>query len=222
MNVLASVGGLGGAVAGLGCYVAAQIFGQWINIGETIFFIKTARGQSGEFGDIFAGGPYLLRALGAGILFVLGMLLICGVCLAPAGVLALVEAEEAAVIALIVGLPIGVIGGAIFSMTFFPYYYLIIDQNLGVIDSFSVARTVTVGNRLTAFALILCTSIICGLITLCTCGIGLLGVLPYIALLYPVIYLMMIGQPTAAQRFSQAAPAPASPDAVQWDQGDEP
>ena len=45
--------------------LAAQLFGLWIGIGQALFFIKTVRGQEASFGDVFAGGPYFLRVLGA-------------------------------------------------------------------------------------------------------------------------------------------------------------
>ncbi|NLE36893.1 MAG: hypothetical protein GX621_02600 [Pirellulaceae bacterium] len=180
-------------------YVATQVFGLWINTGQAIFFVKTARGHDAEFTDIFTGGPYLLRVLGAGILFSLGGAAILGICLAPAGALALAKAEDAAIIAMICGFSVGFIAFIAYTLTFLPYFYLIIDQNMGIIDSLTEARRVTSGNRLTAFGILLVTGLIGGVITLFTCGIGLLAVLPYMSLLYVVLYLSMIGQPTAGR-----------------------
>jgi hypothetical protein len=48
----------------------------------------------------------------------------------------------------------------------------------------------------------LVASMVGGLLCLVTCFLGLLAVAPFLALLYPVIYLAMTGQRTADQMLS--------------------
>ena len=152
-------------------HLATSAFQVWIGIGQALFFLKIARGQEAEIGDVFTGGAYFLRILGASILFGLaftaGMLL----CIVP---------------------------GIIFALMFWPFYYLIVDRNVGVFDSFGLARECTAGNRAT-MVLIWLLSLVLILASLIPCGLGLLVSIPYFALMYPVIYLVMTGQPTADQ-----------------------
>ncbi|MBN1591282.1 MAG: hypothetical protein JW888_17350 [Pirellulales bacterium] len=181
--------------------LAVWVFQLWIGIGQAIFFIKTARGQAAEFTDVFTGAPYFLRVLGASILFGLGVVLILGVCIGPCALLGgLAGDDEGAVMGLILGAVIGGVAATVFSLTFGQYFYLIIDQNLGILDSLSTSSKVTSGNKLTMFAIGMVVGILGGLFVLCTCLIGILVVMPYVALLNVVMYLLMIGHATAAQR----------------------
>lgn len=205
LQILATAGPVGLA-GGVLIYIAAQVFAIWLYAGQAIFFVKTARGEAAEFTDVFGGGPYLLRLIGAGILFSLAMLAVMGVCLLPAGALAVAQAEEPAQAALFIGFLIGMVGVTIVGLALFPYRYLIIDQNMGIIESLSHAWRITSGNRLTVLGIGIVTGIAAMVVTLCTCLVGLLGVIPYMALLYAVIYVMMIGHATAAQR-ANTAPA---------------
>ncbi len=134
-----------------------------------------------ELGELFAGGPYLLRALGASILFLLAML---------------------------AGLVLFIVPGIIFVLMFFPYWYLIIDRNAGAIESLELSRQLTAGNKLTVFALGL---VLMGLAiaAVIPCGLGLLIYWPFLSLLGPVVYLSLSGQPTAEQ--TQFAYSPYQP-----------
>ena len=144
----------------------------WISLGQAIYFLKIARGQPAELSDLFTGGPYFLRVLGASILF--GLIVLCGYILL-------------------------IIPGIIFSLMFSQYYYLILDRNIGVIDSLSISKDLMDGNKLTLFLIGLVAGVVGIVVVLLTCGIGLLVVGPFMALLTPVIYLAITGQPTADQ-----------------------
>jgi len=211
---LLAMAGAGGLLVGIVIYVAALIFQAWISAGEKMFFINTARGRTADFANVFAGGPYLLRIIAGGVLIGLGMCVIAGICFLPAGVLALAREQDAAAAASLVGMIVAVIGVTIVWFIYFPYSYLIIDQNMGIIESLSEARRVTAGNRLTAFAIMLIAGIACGLLILCTCGVGLLAALPYMPLLMAVMYVMMIGQPTAGGQVQPANEAALPPGGV--------
>jgi phage FluMu protein Com len=160
-----------GGVAGL----ATTVVSIWLQIGLRIYLLKTARAEAAEFSDLFSGGPYFWRVLGASILFGLmvgvGMLLL-------------------------------IVPGVILALMFWPYAYVIVDRNVGVMESFQAAQDITKGNRLTVLAIYLVCGIASVPIVLLTCGLGLLAVVPFWMLLIPVMYLAATGQPTADQRWA--------------------
>jgi len=151
--------------------LAAQAFQIWIAIGQTLFFLKIARGQPAEIGDIFAGGPYFLRILGASIL--VGLMIFGGLLLL-------------------------IVPGIILALMFWPFYFLILDRNMGVFDSISMAKELTAGNKLTVLAIWLVAGLLV-LASMIPCCLGLLVSIPYFTLMYAVTYLTMSGQPTAEQ-----------------------
>jgi hypothetical protein len=178
--------------------LVGQLFGLWIGIGQALFFIKTVRGQEASFGDVFAGGPYFLRVLGATILFGCGVVAIVALGALPGLAVGFsVGGDEGIVIGVIIAALIVVVPSAIYSLTFSQFYYLIVDHNAGAIESFRLSREVTRGNRLMILAIGLIAGIAGMFVVLFTCGLGMLAVMPYMALLYPVMYLGMIGQPVA-------------------------
>jgi phage FluMu protein Com len=148
-----------------------QIFQAWITIGQIRCFLRVARGQPVEYGEIFSGGPWLLRIIGASILY--GLMVLGGVLLL-------------------------IVPGIILALMFGQYYYLIVDRDMGVMDSLKTAKQITDGNKLTLFlmALVCFGLTLAGLLVLC---VGVLAVAPYIALLQVMAYLTMTGQPTVDQ-----------------------
>lgn len=142
----------------------------WLTIGLFIFLLKVSRGESAPFADVFSGGPFLLKAIGINILFV---------------------------IALTIGLLLLIIPFFIVLTMFSPAFLVLIDQGVGVLDSFRMSREATQGNKLTLFALLWLNLAIVALVTLLTCGLGFFLVQPFSMLLYVVCYLVMTGQSTA-------------------------
>jgi len=149
--------------------VTTQAFSLWIGIGQAVFFLKIARGQKPEMSEIFNGGALFIPVLLASLLFGL----ICGL-----GILALI------------------VPGIIFAMMFSQYYYLILDRNMGVIDSLTTSKTLMDGNKMTLFTIGL-LSMLLSIAAAIPCGLGLLIAVPYFTLMSPVIYLTVTGQPTA-------------------------
>jgi hypothetical protein len=175
------------------------VFQTWIQIGQALFFLKKARGQDAQIGDLFQGGPYLLKTLGAGILVGLICLGIVVVCVVPLLLVGLAVDENAA--------PLFAVGGGLIAIV--PIYcvalmtsqfsYLILDRNAGVIESLTMSRDLMVGNKLMLFAIWLVTGVAGGLIVLLTCFLGILLVAPYCAMMTAVIYLLVTGQPMIDQ-----------------------
>ena len=154
--------------------IVTALFGVWIQIGQTKYFLKVARGQPAEITEIFTGGRHFLPILGATILF--GIVVFLGF------------------VALIVP-------GVILSLMFSQYYYLILDRDETIIDSLKTSRELMQGNKLTLFAIGLVAGGLGLLLGIVTCGVGFLAVIPFLALLNVVVYLTLTGQPTAERMY---------------------
>lgn len=145
----------------------------WLSLGLLIFYIKIARGENAELGDLFSGGPYLLRALGAGAIIFLST---------------------------VAGFILLIIPGIIIALMFSQTLCVLVDQNVGAIDALRMSAKATRGNKLTLFALGLLMIPVVALVTLLTCLIGYFFVVPFVQLLAVVTYLAMTGQGMAVQR----------------------
>jgi len=163
---------LGIALVYLVVSVAASMFLMWLNIGQTLFFLKIARGEEPDLAALFAGGPFFLRILGASIL--VGLMTTAGVLLC-------------------------IVPGVILALMFSQFFLLILDQNLGVMDSLNTSNEITKGNKVTLLVIGLVVGILGTVFAVFTCGLGIIAVIPFGALLSTVIYLMMTGQRTADQ-----------------------
>ncbi|MCD4726394.1 MAG: DUF975 family protein [Pirellulales bacterium] len=171
------------------------VFQIWIGIGVALYFLKTARGQKVEIGEIFNGGPYFLKILLAAILLMLIVLGILVVCTLPS-LIALLISREAAIILLVVGLMVAFLAIVYVMLVLSQYYYLILDRDVDVIESFTMSRDLMEGNKLTLFVI----GLLCGLIAFVAVlplFLGLLVAVPFFALMNPVIYLTITGQPMA-------------------------
>lgn len=187
--------------------IGSYLFSTWLSIGAALCYLRISRGQPTSVGEVFSGGPYFLRILGATLLFMLAIWAIAFICILPAmGVAWAVATNLETSLTIFLGLGLGA-AIALVPITFVmlglsQFYYLILDQDLGVFESFSISWKVAQGNRLTLFAIWTLASIVGLLVTLLTCGLGgFFLVFPFVMLLMPVIYLAMTGQPTADQLY---------------------
>lgn len=132
--------------------------------------LNIARGQQAQLGDLFTGGKYFWRMLGASILY--GLMILAGslACFIP---------------------------GIILGLMFLPYGYVLVDQNVGVLECLSRSKNITQNNLLALFWLGLATFGInlLGLLALC---VGIIFTGPLSMLFYAVAYCKMTGQRTAA------------------------
>jgi hypothetical protein len=138
----------------------------YLGIGQAIIALKLARGQPAEFSDLFKGGARYLPVLGGRIL---------------------------AGLAIGVGLLLCIVPGVILALMFWPFYYLVVEGKVGVMDSFGMANKITEGNWGTAFLLWL-LSIVIGIVGFLAFCIGIVFAIPLITLLWVTAYLMMSGQ----------------------------
>lgn len=86
--------------------------------------------------------------------------------------------------------------------------YLIVDRNVGVMESLRLSREITRGNKATMF-LIGLAMLGLAILALIPCGLGFFVLMPYSMVLYSLMYLSMAGQPTAEQLRYSYPPAPA-------------
>jgi hypothetical protein len=144
-----------------------QIF---LTVGQTILFLKIARGQPAELSDLFRGGHYLLRAIGASLLV---GLMICG------------------------GFVLLIVPGILLALMFWPFLYVLVDADPPGMGCISRAREITRNTWGTVFLLWLTTV---GLVFLgaLACCVGMLFTIPLSTLLFAVAYCRMTGQPTAS------------------------
>lgn len=153
----------------LGAWIVQWVLQTFLGIGQAIVFLKVARGQSTEFGDLFRGGPYFLRALGSGLLFFL---------------------------MLFFGFILLIVPGIIVAFMFWPYLYVLVDTDAPGLDCLSRAREITRNTWGTIFVLWL-TTLGLGLLGELACCVGLIFTVPLGMLLFTVAYCRMTGQPTA-------------------------
>ncbi len=156
-----------GSVLCLPITMAGQIF---ISIGQSHALLKLVRGENASVGDIFGGGRFFWRNLGAAILF--GLMVGAGtlLCIVP---------------------------GIIVALMFWPFTFVLIDEDLPGIDCLWRAQKLTEGNRLSYFVVALaCMGItILGFMAAC---VGVIFAYPLTWVICTVAYCRMTGQRTIA------------------------
>lgn len=143
------------------------VFSFWVSLGQMIIFLQIARGQPAELGLLFSGGRFLVRYTFMWILFA---------------------------VAVGFGLALLIVPGIIFALMFWEAGYLIVDRDLGTIDSLSESSRITNGNKMTLLAIGIVWVALSVAGTLFTCGLGMFVIGPYGFVLATVIYLRMTGQ----------------------------
>jgi phage FluMu protein Com len=138
----------------------------FLNLGLLRLNLNVAQGRNASVSDLFSGGPYLLRAFGAGLVFLPIYMLGFAMCILP-GIFALVA--------------------------LWPMGFLVVDRRLGPIDSLREAWLITKPNL---GAILLLGVITFGLqmLGVITCYVGFIVTVPLILLMFTVGYLMMSGQ----------------------------
>lgn len=150
--------------------MTAGLFVQsYLQLGLHILFLKVARGQRAEIGDVFTGGPYLLRMVGNSILFLIMLVLGLFACIVP---------------------------GIIVALMFWPFVYVLVDRNPPGAGALSEAREITEGNwgAVVLLYLAMLGFIVLGLLA---CGVGVIFALPLTILMFAVAYAKMAGHRTA-------------------------
>ncbi|RIK83333.1 MAG: hypothetical protein DCC68_04215 [Planctomycetota bacterium] len=183
----------------LGSVVIAQIVIQligwvaytWLQMGTIRCFLRIARGEPASVGDIFSGGPYLLRGMLINLIFFVTGLI--GAILAFAAM----AAGGGDLLAFFAVLAVLAIVNVVIYLSVSQSFAAVVDRDMPAIDGIKTSISVMSGNRLTLFLLFLVVGIVGGLFSLVTCFIGFVAVVPYIGLLQAVFYLQCTGQRTS-------------------------
>ncbi|MBI1345449.1 DUF975 family protein [bacterium] len=143
---------------------------QWyLQLGQAIVLLRIARGEETSIGDIFSGGKYFWRMIGSSLVVMIFIVLGMLACIIP---------------------------GIILALMFWPYYFVLIDEDSGGIDCLWKAREYTNGNKLSTFVLGIVAMGI-NLLGLLALGVGLIFTMPLTALIMAVAYCRMTGQRVA-------------------------
>lgn len=141
----------------------------FLEAGYHIFLLKVARGQNADIMDLFGGSRYFWRVFLAYLLFTLMMGL---------------------------GFLLLIVPGVIVALAFWPFMFLIVDRDLGVIESFRRSAEIASGNYGSSFLLwlVLVGLTLLGVLAFC---VGVIFAVPLANLMFAVAYCLMSGQAVA-------------------------
>lgn len=168
-----------------------QIWVVWI--GQTIALLKIARGEPVAFEDVFKGGRFVLTLILATIVFlgVLAVPILIAVGTITAGLVMM--PAQSAVAAVLLFLAVSVPVGAVvvfLTVRLCMYYYMVIDRDAGVFESFRQSWRCT-QHQGSTITLVFCLQVaiwLAGLLALC---VGLIVAIPLGNLLVPVTFLFL-------------------------------
>lgn len=152
--------------------IVGTVIQWWLTLGYLRITFAIARYQPVDIGMLFSGGRYMLRYVGASILFGL---------------------------AFGVGLLLLIIPGIYVFLTYWPYMYFIVDRDCSVSESFRLSGEYTPGNRL-SIVLIMLISVGLMALGILACLVGWLATMPIAMMMITISYLMMTGQPFSQPR----------------------
>ena len=105
------------------------------------------------------------------------------------------------VLILVAGFFLCVVPFIIFALMFGMFRYFIIDRNADALESLTLSRQFTNGNKVSLFVLFLALLGI-NIAGLAACCIGFFFTMPFTQLAMAVAYLAMTGQPTAGDAYA--------------------
>ena len=161
----------------------------YLQAGFNRLLLRVARGENAEIAELFSARRYFWRFLLGNLLF--AVMIYVGPVLFAAGVVVL-EAQNASPI-LIVALSLLLIPVFVVGLMFWPFMYLIVDRDVGVIESFRRSRELMAGNYLACVVLGLAAmgAQFAGLLACC---VGVIFSTPFVMFLSAVAYCRMNGE----------------------------
>lgn len=177
----------------------------YLTAGLNLLLLRVARGdnlQVGDIGEMFAGGRFFWRVILGNFLFLLmaytGPVLLgalgAGVAIAiGAGAGGPAGAPQGAIVGFIIGVVAGLPVMIWVAFMFWPFMYVIVDSDVGVVESLRRSRELTSGNYLACFVLGLAMigAVLVGFLALC---VGAIFAIPLAWLVFAVAYCGMSGQ----------------------------
>jgi hypothetical protein len=167
----------------------------WLTIGQSIAFLRIARGQLVGLQHLFAGGRFLLTTILAGLLF-FAALALPFLALNSLAFVFLETILAAPSLAGVLGLVTVFLAGAVAVFYLFVrlgfFMYVVIDQNAGVFSSLALAWQLCKGRMatLTLVYLLVLTINLAGFLMLC---VGWIFTLPFCSLIFAVAYRALTG-----------------------------
>lgn len=171
----------------------------WFNAGMSIVLLRIATGRETSYGDLFTGGRYMLRFLGAYLLIgaiVLGLLLLCSapVVLAIVGIVAASGGGSMiGVIPIILCVLLGIaafVGFLLLSYRLYLFQYAVIDRDCGPIEAIQICYDITRGHVLEAFGTFVVGMAI-GIAGYFLCFVGLIFTLPLMNMIHAMMYVFL-------------------------------
>ncbi len=166
-------------------YILNILVSTFLGVGIIKFMLNLVRGNGANIGDLFGGGPYLLRMLGGGFL-AFGAIMAAFV---PVGVVAGLLGEQGPAIAAVL---IGVLTIALiyFMTRLFWFGYPIVDRGAGPIQGFKDSWNMTRGNfwRIILVYLVGMAAYMAGMLVFC---VGIFFTLPLFFAILTASYLIM-------------------------------
>ena len=187
----------GGIVIQMASLVWSVLVGSFTNCMTVLFALNLLRKHPSPLGSMWKVGPYFWRVFLLQCLVIVVPLVAVVVCFLPVGIAGVTQNETAFLIGIIFSSALfipAIVFGAIYFYGILIANFFIIDQGNGVLESVRNSIRHMHGNKLTAFAIMLVVGGLAALIVLLTCGLALVLVSPYYALLMAVIYLSATGQ----------------------------
>ena len=172
--------------------LVGSIFGVYLQCGLFTFLINMASGRKAEFNDLFRGGPIVIKAiLGSLLLGVAGL----AVFAVGFGILAILF-QVAGGAGVTIGVLVLICAASVIFTRFSQYFYLLVDREVGVIESFNLSSQLMKG-RFWQYNILLLTCGLINFLTIFSLFIGLLLTIPLTLISSAVFYLAITGQPVA-------------------------
>jgi len=180
------------AILGFLGSLATMFISAWVAVGTIRFFLGVVRGHEPPVGDVFIGGPQFVPFLIAQMLFslIVGAIFLIGA--APGMVVGLVWAWLGGVVGWF-GMVVASGASVFLFLMFSQAFFLIVDRNMQVIEALQESKRLTDGNKVYLFVLLVLV-VVLKMLAVIPLGLGLLVAMPFISLLYAVIYLRISGQ----------------------------
>ena len=187
--------------------IIGQFLGAFIAAVGFRYTLDVLSGSRSPFERAFKVLPFVLRIFFTNI--VVGLLAFASVLVIALPILPFfffLQGAEGmlAAVAIILGLTVFALYIFIFTRLCLPLLF-IIDRGQGVFDSISSSFTYTKGNALTIFFSMLIIGLAGTALTVVTCGLGLIAVIPLMTTALSIIYRLATGQPARIPQWAQAA-----------------
>ena len=201
VGILSQIDPAVGIIGFILLYLAMLVAIIWINIGQMLFMLRVAQGETPDIMNLFRGGPWLLSMILLAIIIFpamyLFMALVIGVPTGLGAVLGLALGSKEPVFAII-----GLVVGSVCALGMIVYLglgisqcaYFLIDRNAGIFESLRGSWQMTQGNRLAIFLVFVLITLI-NMGGLLACCIGILATMPYTALAVAVMYTILARSP---------------------------